>query len=320
MSKGKYKIKDKFVMDEDRTRAFILRRSERYYVYALVNPLNNLPVYIGKGQGFRCFDHWYEDAESTVNTYKYRFLNKLYKKGYEIKYVIYCFTDDEGYAYQKEAELIYKYGLKIHNIHNLLYNLDSGNGVPSQLHRQEVLINEFKKLHKNRYDYSKVKYKGSNLKVEIGCNKHNVYFWQLPTLHYSHEGCPLCSKTSKMTTESFIIKSKEVHGDLYCYDKSVYTGSRNKLTVTCKKHGDFNVRPDIHYSGSICIKCARDNMTNNKEEYIEKCKKEYGNIYSYDKTEYKNNWEKVTVTCKKHGDFQINPSYHLRGGGKCPKC
>lgn len=42
-----------------------------------------------------------------------------------------------------------------------------------------------------------------------------------------------------ITTEIFIENSKKIHGNLYNYDKTIYTGSRNKVIITCKIHGDF---------------------------------------------------------------------------------
>lgn len=45
----------------------------------------------------------------------------------------------------------------------------------------------------------------------------------------------------KLTTEEWIARAKEKHGDKYDYSKSIYTGSQNKITVTCPEHGDFEV-------------------------------------------------------------------------------
>jgi len=41
--------------------------------------------------------------------------------------------------------------------------------------------------------------------------------------------------------------------------------------------------------------------------------------YDFDKIVYKTNTSKITISCKKHGEFLTNPSFLLRKMG-CPKC
>lgn len=63
----------------------------------------------------------------------------------------------------------------------------------------------------------------------------------------------------QLTTESFITRSKLKYGDRYIYDKTIYTTSQNKVTITCRIHGDFDQCARSHYSSAIktsCIKCA----------------------------------------------------------------
>lgn len=42
-----------------------------------------------------------------------------------------------------------------------------------------------------------------------------------------------------ITTEIWIKRAKEVHGDLYDYSKTVYKSCKDKVTITCPIHGDF---------------------------------------------------------------------------------
>jgi hypothetical protein len=58
-------------------------------------------------------------------------------------------------------------------------------------------IKEAKKVHGDKYDYSKVKYTRSDRKVCITCPIHGE-FWQTPTAHnYYGYGCPKCGIESK---------------------------------------------------------------------------------------------------------------------------
>lgn len=54
---------------------------------------------------------------------------------------------------------------------------------------KEEFIKKARKVHKDKYDYSKVNYDGSLTKVCIICPKHGE-FWQRPNAHLSGHGCP----------------------------------------------------------------------------------------------------------------------------------
>jgi len=55
------------------------------------------------------------------------------------------------------------------------------------------------------------------------------------------------------------------------------------------------------------------------DKFIEKARTIYGDKYEYNKTKYYDSKTKIIVTCKKHGDFEQNPSQFLRGF-ECPIC
>ena len=43
----------------------------------------------------------------------------------------------------------------------------------------------------------------------------------------------------RLTTEEFVRRAKEVHGDEYDYSQTVYTTAKNTVLIICKKHGVF---------------------------------------------------------------------------------
>ena len=55
------------------------------------------------------------------------------------------------------------------------------------------------------------------------------------------------------------------------------------------------------------------------EEFKDRFRERYGDLYNLDKVEYKSSKEEIVVTCPTHGDFKIKP-IRLLDGGKCPKC
>lgn len=121
----------------------------------------------------------------------------------------------------------------------------------------------------------------------------------------------------QLTTEEFIEKATEIHGDKYDYSKVNYSGTENKVCIICHKHGEFNITPHHHLRGVGCPKCSGRYKTT--EEWIEEAKKVHGDRYDYLKSEYKNSTEKICIICPKHGEFWQRPCDHLNGYG-CPKC
>ena len=190
----------------------------------------------------------------------------------------------------------------------------------------EIFIERAKKVHGNKYDYSKVEYKGKDEKVCIICPKHGE-FWQTPHNHYKH-GCPKCgveivSESKFSNTENFIKKSTELYGDLYDYSKTKYVDSKTHLIITCPIHGDVLVYPGNFLSGRGCQKCGQAKKGQykklNTQEFIKKANIVHNNKYNYDKTNYVLSNEKVIITCPIHGDFEQTPNHHLNGEG-CPIC
>ena len=57
---------------------------------------------------------------------------------------------------------------------------------------KEEFIRRAKLVHDDKYDYSKVDYKGTKVPVEIICPEHGS-FWQKPEKHTAGQNCPKCS-------------------------------------------------------------------------------------------------------------------------------
>lgn len=131
----------------------------------------------------------------------------------------------------------------------------------------------------------------------------------------------------KITTEEWIAKAKEVHGDTYDYSESEYIKCNEKIKIICRKHGVFEQRASNHISKSYgCPKCKGEECakrcTLTKEEFIEKAKQIHGDKYDYSKVEYVNQQTKVCIICPEHGEFWQIPGNHINSTTKegCPKC
>lgn len=187
-------------------------------------------------------------------------------------------------------------------------------------------INEFiekaRKIHGDKYDYSKVNYINSSTKVCIICPIHGE-FWQKPNDHLPGKGCKYCgieSRTQKKTlsNKTFIERACEIHNNFYSYEETNYVNAKTEIKICCPEHGYFYQLPYVHLNGFGCAKCSnRYHYTNN--EFIEKVKKVHDNKYDYSKTEYINSHTKICVICPEHGEFWQTASDHLQGKG-CAKC
>ena len=131
--------------------------------------------------------------------------------------------------------------------------------------KNSIFIEKAKQIHNDKYDYSKVNYVNSRTKVCIICPTHGE-FWQTPHNHLKGYGCAECGKEkshlSKMTTEDFIVKSKEIHGNKYDYSKACYKTCDTKVCIICPEHGEFWQTPSNHMNGSGCPKCANEKRKN----------------------------------------------------------
>jgi len=200
------------------------------------------------------------------------------------------------------------------------------NGERCRLSKDEF-IKKARKVHGDKYDYSKVKYDGAHTKVCIICPKHGE-FWQTPNEHKKGSGCPKCGNEangdSKRSSKSdFITKARKVHDGKYDYSKVHYVNNKTKVCIICPEHGEFWQTPNSHLNGVGCPKCANEangeRCRLSKDEFIKKARKVRGNKYDYSKVHYVNNRTKVCIICPEHGKFEQIPSEHIRGNG-CPKC
>ncbi len=180
----------------------------------------------------------------------------------------------------------------------------------------EEFIERARKVHGNKYDYSKTVYVNNRTKTCIICPEHGE-FWQRPAHHLFNHGCPKCADNQKMTKEQFIKKAREIHANKYDYSKVEYKNNKIKICIICPEHGEFWVRPNDHLNDKGCAKCAGKNLSN--EQIIERFRKVHGNKYNYSYVNYISNSEKVCIVCEKHGKFNQVVNYHLSGAG-CPKC
>ena len=186
---------------------------------------------------------------------------------------------------------------------------------------KESFIEKARKIHGDKYDYSKVEYIDNKTKVCIICPIHGE-FWQRPDNHLHGAGCYKCGrnimgKKQTKNTQMFVEEARKVHGDEYDYSKVKYVSCFEKVCIVCKEHGEFWQRPANHLQGQGCPLCSKP--IHDTESFVAEARKIHNDKYDYSKVVYERNKKDVCIICSKHGEFWQTPHMHLQGQG-CPYC
>ena len=189
-------------------------------------------------------------------------------------------------------------------------------------HKIAKFIDEARHVHGDKYDYSNTTFINTATKLSIMCKEpgHGAFF-QLPGLHTRGSGCPKCAGVAQYNSETFIKKAKEIHGNKYIYDKTIYKNHKTNVIIECRIHGEFTQRAGSHFSHG-CSHCSHDMRRYSTMAFIEKAISIYGDTkYSYENVDYKNIHTKVEVICQLHGPFMVTPHNHICGKKSgCPSC
>lgn len=199
--------------------------------------------------------------------------------------------------------------------------------ISSALDKSNYFINKAREVHGDRYDYSKVEYKGYHSKVIITCAEHGD-FLQAVCSHLNGSGCFFCGNNEKINThlysqEAFINKANIIHNNKYDYSSVVYTKAKNTIEIICPTHGVFHQKAAAHLHGGGCLKCANETISKklslSQEAFIKKAQEVHGDKYDYSKSVYIKGTDKIEIICPVHGSFYQQAASHLRGTN-CNKC
>lgn len=187
---------------------------------------------------------------------------------------------------------------------------------------REKFLTKAQLIHNNKYDYSKSYFNSLSDKIIIICHTHGE-FLQRASHHLSGQNCFKCCKENiRNTTDQFITKSKNIHGDKFNYDKTNYIKFNTKVDIVCNIcNTEFKQSPRQHLSGKYnCPNCVKHCCALTHEEFLFKACKIHNNKYSYEEVIYINNISLIKIFCKSCNIYFLqSPSNHLRGQG-CKKC
>lgn len=168
-------------------------------------------------------------------------------------------------------------------------------------------IEKGNKIHNNHYTYNNIDYSSWKEHVIVTCPVHGD-FLQRPGHHLKGHGCSKCSSiiagTNRILKQEEIIKRiQNVHGSLYDLSKVNYTGSKNKVILGCKEHGDFEIIPDdIFHQNGGCQKCVfRKSFT--RTSFAEMCNGRKSYVYLIKLTNEYESFYKIGITVRLHYRF-----------------
>lgn len=128
----------------------------QYYVYELIDPRDESPFYIGKGNGDRMYKHKkqaYQHKGSKINPHKSNKIKQILESGNDLRYKKYN-CDSELEAFNLEQQLIIQYGKRVDNTGILTNLTDGGEGytggrIPV---KQYNLFGEYIQTHRSAKD------------------------------------------------------------------------------------------------------------------------------------------------------------------------
>jgi len=164
-------------------------------------------------------------------------------------------------------------------------------------------------VHKNCYNYSLAEYKGSCHKVSIICPTHGI-FRQVAARHLSGAGCPSCGIAKlkgvrRGAHAKFIAKATELFGDRYDYSRVEYHGSRPKVKIICRQHGEFEQEPSNHINGHGCPQCGSgERELTRQQQWIKRAAGKTAVLYFLRVFSDSEEFFKVGITCNLQKRFR----------------
>lgn len=134
-------------------------------------------------------------------------------------------------------------------------------------------VEQCRKQHGDKFDYSKVVYRGMNKSITVVCPTHGEITPKAVKFVNGACGCYLCNNEGQAerikkyrhlsaeakkrnTAKTFFSRCRAVHANKYTYPKQAYPGVRGKLRVECPVHGEFEQGAHKHLTGQGCPTCG----------------------------------------------------------------
>lgn len=223
---------------------------------------------------------------------------------------------------------------------NLIYHFYLGYGCEKCKEKKFALTDKHRKdilylIYGNKFDFSNSIFKDADTETNIICNNcgnafkssyHSLIKYRKYTcLRCYHNQQKINNKIDINNIEDKIIKQIDKNIFYDNYDLSEYIDTHSLIKIHCIKHGWFAItyKNFIHNHG--CYKCGIENQkakrTMQFNEFLEKAKSIYGDMFYYFKETYTKLHSNVKMRCNNCGYiFERNANSHLRCFSLCQNC
>ena len=262
------------------------------------------------------------------NTNQRQYGNR-YKKSHE-NFIKELIENNEGYkngnftvvgkfrGVKEKVILKDKYGYCAVSAYDLIKGVTQKMTIKSAMFKTEYLKEYLKQNNKNFYKYNYriiSNYKTAKDNIIIVDKYNNLHKIKPTSLLKGSEPSIKSAVNKKEFIFNKICRRNSYFKSGEVVFKDFYNYNQKTILVVEDEFGLYNMDITTAYTGSKpTIEIAVDKKSN----LINRLKKN-GNDYDYSKVEYTKMNDKVTITCKKHGDFKQRSFNHIRGEG-CPKC
>ena len=141
--------------------------------------------------------------------------------------------------------------------------------------RQKHFLKRMKLIHGDKLDFSKSIYVRAHDDIIVTCHEKDILgnehgdFPTTPKQLLRGHGCPKCANKG-VTTELFIAKIKQIHGDRYDYSKTEYKGVHEHIKIICPDHGEFEQQAGSHLAGRGCPLCKTSHIERELDSFLRK--------------------------------------------------
>ena len=128
------------------------------------------------------------------------------------------------------------------------------------------------------------------------------------------QGCPICGRIQanqniRLSWDEVLNRFNSTHGDTYNYLSETYIDYTTDMTIVCKIHGEFVMKPHSHVSMKAgCRECGylrvAEKNTISLDEIVLQFKQVHKSFYEYDLTSYRGVEHKIRIKCPNHGWFK----------------
>ena len=128
----------------------------------------------------------------------------------------------------------------------------------------EKFIEDARKVHGDKYDYSETVYVNAKQKLAIRCKVHDMVFWQKPNAHLNGNGCPICAQSHLEADVLRLLKSQKIAFeaekafDWLVYKESMYLDFfLPEYSVAIECQGEQHFRSCDYYGGPAAFRVTK---------------------------------------------------------------